>query len=420
MNINTYADVDVVAVEQQDEVSVMVELTAPTLRTDRTRPPATVQVVLDRSGSMGGEPLETAKDALIRLVDRLDPADSFGLVVFDDTVDVVVPSGRIRDKRAAKHAIAAIHPGGSTNLAGGLMRGLQEAQRSAGRAGATVVLLSDGHANHGETNPDRVAHVTTGYRTRKITTSTIGLGRGYDEALLAAIAGGGDGNHTFAESADGAAAILAAEVEGLLSMTVQAASLIVRPEASVDSVTIWNDLPSTAIDGGIMVELGDLWAGEERKLLLTFAVPAMAALGLAQIAALELRYVALPEFAEQTVTIPVHVNVVPGDQAAGRIPDPRVHTELVFQRVQRDKRAAGDALRAGDDAAAARHLGRAQRSAGLAHAAAPSAEWAEELDVLRRMRGHAEAGDAEWSIKTARMEERKLRKRGRRDLRDGE
>lgn len=46
----------------------------------------------------------------------------------------------------------------------------------------------------------------------------------------------------------------------------------------------------------------------------------MAGLGLAQIAELELRYVTVPEFTEETVTVPVHVNVVPGDQAAGRIP----------------------------------------------------------------------------------------------------
>ena len=87
-------------------------------------------------------------------------------------------------------------------------------------------------------------------------------------------------------------------------------------------MTVWNDLPGHAVEGGIMVELGDLWAGEERKLVLTFDVPGEAALGLAQIAELELRYVALPDLAEQTVTMPVHVNVVPGDQAAGRIARP--------------------------------------------------------------------------------------------------
>ena len=58
-------------------------------------------------------------------------------------------------------------------------------------------------------------------------------------------------------------------------------------------------------------------------MILTLAVPAKPALGLASVAELELRYVAVPELVEQTITIPVHVNVVPGDQAAGRIADPR-------------------------------------------------------------------------------------------------
>jgi Ca-activated chloride channel family protein len=48
-----------------------------------------------------------------------------------------------------------------------------------------------------------------------------------------------------------------------------------------------------------------------------FKVPAMAALGVAQVATLELRYVELPALREQLVTIPVSVNVVPGDEASG-------------------------------------------------------------------------------------------------------
>jgi len=38
------------------------------------------------------------------------------------------------------------------------------------------------------------------------------------------------------------------------------------------------------------------------------------------------------------VTILVHVNVVPGDQAAGQIPDTKVRTELIYQQVQEAKR----------------------------------------------------------------------------------
>jgi Ca-activated chloride channel family protein len=57
-------------------------------------------VVLDRSGSMGGDRISGAKMALLSIVDRLDPRDRFGLVAFDDQVDIVVPAGPLADKRA--------------------------------------------------------------------------------------------------------------------------------------------------------------------------------------------------------------------------------------------------------------------------------------------------------------------------------
>jgi Ca-activated chloride channel family protein len=178
-------------------------------------------------------------------------------------------------------------------------------------------VVSDGHANVGEVDPGRLASVAAAAREHGLTTSTVGIGLGYDETLLADLARGGQGGHAFAEHGDDAAAAVAGEVEGLLTKTVQAASLLVRPEAPVASVTVWNDLPSQAVEGGIMIELGDLWAGETRRLVLGFGVPAKPALGLAAVAALELRFVALPAFAEETVTIPIHVNVVPGDEPPG-------------------------------------------------------------------------------------------------------
>ncbi len=206
------------------------------------------------------------------------------------------PPGRSSTRPRCAPRSRAIRPGGSTNLSGGLLRGLQEARRAAGRRGATLLLLSDGHANLGETDPDRLAGVVAGAAAHGVTTSTIGIGHGYDESLMAAIARGGNGSHAFAETGDGAAGVVAGEVEGLLSKTVQAASLIIRPRGSVESLTIWNDLPSTPIADGVMIELGDLWAGETRKLLLSFTVPALPGLGLAEIGTLELRYVTVPAF----------------------------------------------------------------------------------------------------------------------------
>jgi Ca-activated chloride channel family protein len=362
MHIDAILDISLIAVEQADRVTAMLELEAPAQAPDDQRIPTTVQAVLDRSGSMHGPRLAAACSALIALVDRLDPADAFGLVVFDTRADVVVPAGPVIDKDAIKAAIAAIEPGGSTNLSAGLVRGLQEARRSSGPGGATVLLLSDGQANVGVSDPQMLESVAARARAAGSTVSTIGIGLGYDETLLAAIATGGQGNHVFAEEADSAGAAVAAEVDGLLSKTVQAASLVIRPEHAVDQVTLYNDLPAVAIQGGVMVELGDLWSSERRKLLLGFDVPAMSALGLATVATLELRYVALPDLTEQSVTLPISVNVVPGDEAAGRIPRPEVVTERLFQEAQKAKREAADALSRGDEDLALQRLDAAAAS----------------------------------------------------------
>lgn len=414
MEINAQLDVDIVAVETEDEVRVMLELNAPAAKQDKPRTPASVQVVLDRSGSMHGGRLEAAKQALIQLVDRLDPADSFGLVAFDHEVTVTVPAHALADKAPVRRAIASLEPGGMTNLSAGLLRGYQEAHRAATDTGATVVLLSDGHANDGEVDPVRLAGIATKARADLITTSTVGIGLGYDELILAELAKGGQGNHVFAEQADGAAQAVAGEVTGLLSKTVQAASLRIRPRNSVGEIKIWNDLPSYWVDSEVVVELGDLWSAEQRRLLLGFTVPAMDELGLAQVADLELRYVLVPDLVEQTVKLPVAVNVVPGDQAKGRIPNPEVISELVFQQAQDAKRKAAEQVRNGDVAQARDTYREAMRTASARCSEAPSKELAEEVEILRALDQRLAKGDAAWSARTSRAEQAlKSRMRGR-------
>jgi Ca-activated chloride channel family protein len=414
MKINALLDVDVVAVESEDTVTVMLELTAPERPDGEQRAPGALQVVLDRSGSMDGPPLEAAKQALEALVTRLDPTDRFGLVAFDETVGVVVPAQPLTDKEAVKQAIRDLHAGSTTNLSGGLLRGIQEA-RDGGR-NATLLLVSDGHANVGITDADQLAGAARSAQGHGVATSTIGVGLGYDEALLSAIARGGTGNHRFAEDGDAGAAALAAEVEGLLDQVVQAATLTIRPTSDVETVVLHNDLPSDAVEDRIVVELGDFYAAETRKLVIGFGVPVMAALGLASVAELELRWVDVQTLDTHTVTLPVSVNVVPGDQAAGRIPDPVVRTELAFQRAQRAKRAAADALRQGDIGQAVDSFDAACADLGAAAAAAPpamAAELEEEQRLLRDMSARAHHEAAYLSKQAESDSHLKNRKRGR-------
>lgn len=419
MHLNALLDVDVVAVEAEDELSILLELRAPVSATQAARPPRTLQVVLDRSGSMSGPPLESAKRALHDLVGRLRPEDRFGLVTFDDQVEVVVPCAPVGDRTAARHAIAGVRPGGMTNLSSGLIRGIEQARDAKADGGATVLLLSDGHANAGQTDPDVLGAYAGRCRADGMTLGTIGIGLGYDELLLSAVAAGGTGNVHFAEEPDAIGAALAAEVDGLLEQVVQAASLTVRPGDAVRSVTLFNDLPVSAVDGGFRVELGDFGSGADRKLLLRAEVPAMADLGLAEVCRLGLRWTDVETMTTRTVDVPVHVGVVPGDVAKGRVPKPEVRTEHAYQLAQRSRKAAAEALRHGDRGAAGSALRRAGETLMDAAAAAP-AEMASELhDESMRFLIDADRAEVDDVARSAKVQQatydRNARKRGMRD-----
>ena len=131
--------------------------------------------------------------------------------------------------------------------------------------------------------------------------------------------------------------------------SLYAFAVTVKYEPTVEFLRLYNDLPAQQIGPGtVMIELGDLYADEARTVLLKFGVPAIAALGLAKVASLDLAYVELPGLVEHTATIPISVNVVPGDDAAGRMPHPKVRSEALFQDAQEVKRRAAEAFERGD------------------------------------------------------------------------
>lgn len=269
-----------------------------------------------------------------------------------------------------------------------------------GEAGATVLLLSDGRVNEGMVDAERLGAVATQAQQQRITTTAIGLGLGYDEQILASLARGGGGALHFAEEADTAAALISGEVDGLLQQVAQAVSLTVTMTPHVQGLAVLNDLPVQPVAGGVMVELGSFLAGETRRLMLRMRVPGIPALGLAQVAELTLTSVSLPELVQSTITIPVHVNVVPGDQAAGRMADPTVRSEALFVEAQTSKRQAAELLRSNDVTGATRMLRDTARrltgaAAGLPQDAA--AELLSEVDLITDLAREAETGSVERS-----------------------
>ena len=188
------------------ETYLVISIEAPKVKRSTGRQPVDVSFVIDRSGSMSGAPLELAKQAVISAIGLLGEHDAFSVIGYDNDVrDLVCFQPATVDNRArAIAALREVFPGGSTNLFGGWYRGAQSVHAQGGfdtRHGRIrrTILLSDGHANVGETNPQQIAWYVSRERQFGVTTSALGLGPGVDDLLLSGMAEAGGGNYAFAE-----------------------------------------------------------------------------------------------------------------------------------------------------------------------------------------------------------------------------
>ncbi|MGW2958097.1 YfbK domain-containing protein [Streptomyces sp. NPDC001220] len=165
------------------------------------RPPAALTFVIDVSGSMD-EPgrLDLAKKSLDTMTDRLRDDDSVAIVAFSERAEKVLPMTRLAGHRGEIHdavdSLAALY---STNLGEGVETGYATAVAGL-RKDATnrVVLISDGLANDGETDPDAILkRIDSDRREYGITLFGVGVGSDYGDALMERLADKGDGHTTY-------------------------------------------------------------------------------------------------------------------------------------------------------------------------------------------------------------------------------
>lgn len=407
MHVKALLDLDMVAMEASDELTLMLDLTASSNPKQSTRPSQAVQIVVDRSGSMEGGRLESAKGSLLKLIDRLAPQDFFGIVSFDDSALVEVPTRKMSDHHlpTLRKSIRDLQTGGSTDISAGYLLGLREVNRIQAEGGATLLLISDGHANAGERDPRFFDDVSSKSATEKVTTSTIGIGTGYDETILEALAKGGGGAHRFAGSIDEAVGAIAAEVDDLLDKTVVNAVLRLTPTAAMTStpaIEVLQRLPYWKDGESYVVQLGDFYSGENRRFVIKIDLPGVAALGLCKIADITVEYLDLAARQEISVTMPVNVNVVPGDVAAGRVADPIVRAERLILEAQTAKSLAVDELRSGKIKEASSRLNTTAASLRREASLIPVSDdrSAESLAIIK-----AEAEEIETLAKTAEVED---------------
>ncbi len=187
-----------------NQLDILVRLQAPAQTTvSNERSPLNLAIVLDRSGSMSGQPLEEAKRCASFVIDRLSPKDRASVVVYDNEVSLLVPSSAVSDKERFHSAIRHVDSGGMTNLHGGWLKGVEQSSpHITTDTVSRVILLSDGQANEGLTDLDAIAHQCADLAEAGVSTSTYGLGNDFNEGLMIQMARAGQGNSYYGRTAE--------------------------------------------------------------------------------------------------------------------------------------------------------------------------------------------------------------------------
>jgi Ca-activated chloride channel family protein len=190
------------------------------------REPMGFAAVLDVSGSMRGEKIEAAKEAVRQALRRLHDGDIFSLVTFASGVETVLKPAQVDGglRGEVEGILQKVTAGGQTALCSGLEAGLAAAL---GRPQETnlVLLLSDGQANVGETDLENVGARAFEARQKGVTTSTLGVGRDYNEALMVEVATQGGGRFYHVLHAHQIAPYVAGELGEVSALAARDATL---------------------------------------------------------------------------------------------------------------------------------------------------------------------------------------------------
>jgi Ca-activated chloride channel family protein len=273
MNTSVSLDYQAILANSAQPVHLAFQFTAPAVAGHRERPIA-FSLVLDRSGSMDGAPLEAARRAARAVVQNLRRGDNFSLVVFDETAEVTIPMGPMVNKQQAYDRIDRILPGGSTNLTGGWMLGRDELRRTPQGTVRRQLLLTDGQLNQGIIDPPLVRQVVNdGLERDGIRTSSLGFGDGYNEDLLGELATATGGTFYDANQADQLPDIFKSELDGLQNIAVQNLRLRFKSLGFVDGLlSLGGYSPVELPDGRLEFPIGDLTAEEERVAVFVLSV----------------------------------------------------------------------------------------------------------------------------------------------------
>ncbi|MGE0785549.1 MAG: VWA domain-containing protein [Sandaracinaceae bacterium] len=365
------------------------------------RRPVALAVVLDTSGSMMGEKIDSAVAALHQLIGRMHADDRVSVVVYNHEAHVLTsnltPAAALELLRSSGYALGAA---GGTNIPAGLRLGMAELERAPADMSRRLVLISDGLDGSGEP----LAMVSSDVQRRAqgaMTTSALGVGADYAEDWLTTVADAGRGNYAFLAQGAALTSFLQRELEQAATTVAEGTRLDLALPPGWRVANAYG----AQMDGATL-PLGSLFASERRRVTLRFEVDAGAP-GATVAMPVALRYVAARDRMNRNLDLGrLSVAVVNDPSAVAASQDATLHAEAVAAHVDASQALAVTAWREGRTEEAARisdgNLVRLRELRRAAPAAAPMIDQrvqatTADLDNFHSLDSSSAAGRA-WGL----------------------
>jgi Ca-activated chloride channel family protein len=251
-------------------------------------------LVLDRSGSMQGAKLASMKAATRRVIETLTPQDIVSIVIFDDTVQTLVPATPASDKAALLGAVDQIVESGGTAMSLGMQAGQAELQKHAGpdRLGH-MLLLTDGQTWGDE---DVCRTIAQGLGQAGVRVTALGLGAEWNEKLLDDLADATGGSSDYIADPGQIGAFFQRALKSAQGTAAAEARLLLRLVKEATPRAVHRATPTIANLGyqpignsEVAVKLGDLVYGQVNSVVVELMLPPRAA-GSFRVAQAELHF----------------------------------------------------------------------------------------------------------------------------------
>ncbi|MBN1876199.1 MAG: VWA domain-containing protein [Anaerolineae bacterium] len=271
--------------ERNIERHILITLKTPTqvppeesVPTETGRTPLNFAAVLDVSGSMRGQKLTQAKEAIRQALHRMYDGDVFSLVTFGQEVHSILESTHLNEqwRRTVIGTVDEIQASGMTALCGGLEAGIKHAQQMQCETNL-VLLLSDGQANVGETDIEKVGARGHKARQRGILVSTLGVGADYNEALMVEIATQGGGRFYHVTNANQIGAYMTGELGEVAALAARETTLALSLPKGAMLMPLSAAYPAQQHGDQATVTIGDIPCDTELEIPIRITLPAQPA-----------------------------------------------------------------------------------------------------------------------------------------------